>query len=379
MKKLALSFAAAVASLMAQAQETAPQEQAPESLAQQSETSGFGGWRLSAGGCFGFGLKTKLGFSVPRQMYATTPTSLALGSPSDIAARLASGQRVSFLGGAYIEPTGGNQYTQNWRFPESSVDRSTGAVTFESTQLSAAEIAGSGSEDDFAYGASFELARTLYAHEDGFGVDLAVGFSWMRRNNCFKASSSGGYMDHSTYVYTPSHGNMNQVVLTSPYLAPENGYYGAGTTSGMGAMLDWSDFGPNTIEQTSTPGSYSISASGDYEEWDILLLLKPWWEVTDFWRLTGTVGVGVARSEFESVVSATFGNGGAYSSRKTFDEWRGYGVAGLGTVFRCWRLDISLDVLARFGQDDMTVKSEALSGKIERPDLVLCAAVGFEF
>ena len=378
MRKLTLSFVAAVASLMAQAQETAPQDQPPEWFVQQSEMSGFGGWRVSAGGSFGFGLKTKMGFAVHRQAYAR-PTSPALGSPSDIAARLASGQRASFLDGAYIEPMGANENTQNWRFPESAVDRSTGVVTLESTQLSDRGIVGSGSEDDFTYGVSFELARTLYVHEDGYGVDLAVGLTWMRRNDCFKARSSGRYINDSTYVYTPSPGNMNSVVLTSPYITPVDGYYGAGTSSGMGAMFNWGDFGPNTVEQTSTSGSYNISASGDYEEWDILLMLKPWWEVTDFWRLTGTVGLGITRSEFESAVSATFGNGGSYSSHKTFDEWRCYGVAGLGTVLRYGRFDLSLDVLARFCQDDMKVKSEAISGKIEKPNLVLCAAVGFEF
>ena len=378
MRKLTLSFVAAVASFVALAQETAPQDQPPEWFVKQSEMSGFGGWRVSVGGSFGFGLKTKMDFAVPRQVYAR-PTSPALGSPSDIAARLAAGQRVSFLNGAYIEPMNGTQYTQNWRFPQSAVDREAGVVTLESTQLSGAS--GSGSDDDFTYGVSFELARTLYAHEDGFGVDLAVGLTWMRRNDCFKARSAGRYIDNSTYVYTPSRGSGNEgVLMRSPLdLVVIDGFYGSGTTSGRGAMFDWGDFGPNTVEQTSTSGSYNISASGDYEELDILLMLKPWWEVTDFWRLTGTVGLGITRSEFESAVSATFGNGGSYSSHKTFDEWRCYGVAGLGTVLRYGRFDLSLDVLARFCQDDMKVKSEAISGKIEKPNLVLCAAVGFEF
>ena len=48
-------------------------------------------------------------------------------------------------------------------------------------------------------------------------------------------------------------------------------------------------------------------------------------------------------------------------------------------VFRLWRVDLSIDVLARFCQDDMKAHSEAVSGKIERPDIILACAVGFEF
>ena len=40
---------------------------------------------------------------------------------------------------------------------------------------------------------------------------------------------------------------------------------------------------------------------------------------------------------------------------------------------------VCIDVLARFCQDDMKVHSEAVSGKIERPDIILACAVGFEF
>ncbi len=372
MNRLHLAIAAVLASSVAPAAAETPGADAGAE---------FLGWRVSAGGSVGFGLKTKLGFRAPRSVYSG-PTSPAVGSPADIASRLESGGRVGFLGGAYIDPDGGEMaspYTQNWRLPVSSLNRDTGKVTLDSVQMSDRGISGRGSDDDTAFGANIELSRTVYAHESGFGLDLAAGFSWMRRNNCFKASSSGTYADNSRYVYTPTPGSMNQAVLSSPVLSPSGGYYGAGSNTGMGPVLDWSDFGPATISQTGGTGQYSIDASGDYEEWALSLMLKPWWEMTDWWRLTGTIGAGFSRSEFDATVSATFGESGKYGSREKFHDWQCYGIGGVGTVFRLWRMDLSFDVLARFCQDDMKIHSETLSGKIEKPNVVLCVALGFDF
>ena len=341
--------------------------------------SGFGAWRVSAGGNICFGLKTKLGFNAPSRMYSG-PTSPVLGSPADIASRLASGGRVEFLDGAFIDPNGLMlaPNTQNWRFPVSSVDRATGEVVLNSAQR-ADGVGGRGSDDDTAFGASIELARTLYAHEGGFGVDFAFGLSWMRCNNCFKASSSGTYASNSRYVYTPTAGSWNETLLKTAPLTPSGGYYGAGTGTGMGPVLDWTDFGPNTISQTGSPAAYSLHASGDYEEWAFSFMLKPWWEVTDWWRLTGTIGLGTARSEFDCTVSGVFGSSGTYSSHDKFHEWKCYGIGGMGTVFRLWCVDLSFDILARFCNDDMSIRSESLSGKIEKPDVILSCALGFEF
>lgn len=379
MNRFAFAAIAAISAAFAFADVEVGEAGTPSEGLVSRERRGFGPWRVSAGGNMGFGLKTKMGFSAPRSSYSTA-TSQAIGSPSDISERLANGERVSFLGGAFIDPSSGNMsapYTQNWRIPVSGLDRTTGAMTLNSAQLGG--ISGSASDSASVYGASLELARTLYAHESGFGVDFAFGVSWMKRNGCFKAKASGTYMDSSSYVYTPSAGSSNYAVLTSPYLQESGGYYGAGGSGGFGPVLDYSDFGAGTIDYSSYTGHYSINATGDYEEWEFAFMLKPWWEVTDFWRLTGTLGLGVTRSEFDYSVSASFGEGGRYVSHKTFDEWRCYGIAGLGSTVRICSFDISLDVLARFCQKDMDIHSESVNGSIEKPDLVLRLALGYEF
>ena len=351
-----------------------------EAGARESAASSFCGWRVSAGGAMGFGLKTKMRFAVPGRVYLG-PSSPAAGSPAAIKDALDGGQRVSFLDGAYIDPESdmSSPYTQNWRFPEAAVDRSTGSVSLQSAQFADGGMSGCGSDTEAAFGASAELARTLYAHEDGFGVDLALGFAWMRRNNCFKAHAAGTYVDRSSYVYTPTSGSMNEAVLTSPGLSPSGGYYGAGVASGMGPVLDWSDFGPGTLSQTSSSGSYSLCGEGDYEEWDLRVMFKPWWAVTDWFLLTGTIGMGVSRGKFEYEVSGRFDATGGYSSHRTVDKWDCYGVAGGGVAFRLWQVELSCDVLARFLQDDLKVHSEAMSGRIEKPDLLVLVALGYAF
>ena len=372
---------ATVAAVAAVAASMAPAAAGAPGTGGREASANFGPWRVSAGGVIGFGLRTKLGFRSPGPAYSG-PSSPALGSPADIAARLAAGGRLDFLDGAYIDPSGRMPapYTQNWRFPAAALDRSTGAVTLHSAQAAEA-AAGAGSDADAAFGASIELSRTLYAHKSGFGVDIAAGLSWMRRKNCFKAAASSPYADDSTYVYTPSAGSANKAVLTSPFLEPSGGYYGAGTAGGIAPVFDWSDIGPATLSQMSGPGAGAgwLRATGDYEEWSVSLALKPWWEVTDWWHLTGTLGAGAARSEFDCTVSGAFGGSGAYYSHDTFHEWRCYGIGGIGTAFRIWRIDVSFDVLARFCQDGMDIRTDTLRGKIEKPDVVFAFALGFSF
>ena len=343
-------------------------------------SSGFSGWRVSAGARFGFGLRTKLRFGVPGNA-VYVPTSPALGSPAAIDNALnVLGNRVSFLDGAFIDPSSGTMaspYTQNWRIPVSALNTTTGAITLNSAQTTGG-AAGYGADDDTAFGTSIELSRTLYADERGFGVDFAAGLSWMRCNNCFKSSASGTYLGSSTYVYTPSMTGSNYSLLTSPFLTPTAGYYGSGSP-GMGPVLDYSDINATTLSQTTGSSDFSVSGSGDYEEWEISLLLRPWWEVTEWWRLTGTIGVGVTRSEFEGIVNGVLSGSGAYSARNTYHEWNCYGIAGLGTVFRLWRLDLSFDVLARFLQDDFSINSDLFSGTISKPNIIFCSSLGFEF
>ena len=372
MKRMSIVLAAAL-SCAAYAQEEAPQ------TAGTSPAPAFGAWRVSAGANFGFGLKTRMTRVSPTALYPVS-TSPYMGSGADIASRLASGREARFLNGAYINPNGSmaSPYTQNWRVPASALDRTTGSISLESAQLDPAVSGARNSDDSNANGVSLELSRTLF-EKRGFGLDLAFGLSWLRADNCFRMRGGGDYLSRTGYIYTPSAGNINAMVLTSPRLAPEGGYYGAGSSDGMGTVLDWSDLGEDTISAVSERLSYKMDASGDYEEWELSFMLRPWYEVTDWFRLNATAGLGVTRSEFDYSVFYSVDGAAARSVHRSEDEWRAYGIVGVGVLMRAWMFDVSLDVLARIGQRDMDIDCEAMHGKVEKPDLFVRLAIGFEF
>ena len=371
MKKTSVILAAAL-TCAAYAQEEASQ-------AEEASPS-FGAWRVSVGANFGFGLKTRMSYVAPTAVYSV-PTSPYMGGASEIASRLASGGEVRFLNGAYINPDGAmpSPYTQNWRVPVSALDRATGTMTFESAQLDPGGVTAGGSDDADANGVSIELSRTLFADKRGFGLDFAFGLSWLKANNCFRMRGSGRYLSRTSYAYTPSAGSINATVLTSPYLTPAGGYYGSDGSGGMGAVLDWSDLGPNTISASTERFGYNVDASGDYEEWELSFMLRPWYEVTDWFRVNVTAGLGVTRSELDYSVLAVLDEVGPHSIHGNEDEWRAYGILGAGVLLRAWMFDVSCDVLARLGQSDMDIDGVALHGKVEKPDLFVRIAIGFEF
>ena len=340
----------------------------------------FGGWRISSGGKFGFGLKTRLNSTVPQSFYSSA-TSPALGSGAAIGAALMSGTRVDFINGAFIDPTSSYAVpnTQNWQIPVSDLDTTLKTLTFYSQQISGSSVNAAGRDDDaVSYGASIELERTLFAHESGFGLDFGVSLDWMRANNCFKISGSGLYLSRTRYTYTPSSPTVNSA-LFSGLLPVYGGYYGIGSPTLAGTPLNYGDFNGSTITTSSTTSGYSMDASGDYEEWEILLLLKPWYEIKPWWRVNATIGLGVTRSEFEYTVMANFGQDGVYRSRNTTAEWRCCPVAGVGTLVKVWEIDLSCDFLVRISPDSMSIRGEGISGTIEKPDCILRLAAGIDF
>jgi len=144
-------------------------------------------------------------------------------------------------------------------------------------------------------------------------------------------------------------------------------------------VLDWSDFGEDTISASTERLGYNVNASGDYEEWELSFMLRPWYEVTDWFRVNVTAGLGLTRSEFDYSVLAAMGGGRNHSIHSSEEEWRAYGLLGAGVLLRAWMFDVSCDVLARLGQSDMDINGEAVRGKVEKPDLFVRLAVGFEF
>ena len=377
--------------------------------------TGFYGWRVSGGGNFTFGLKTK-GLNVrTANAIGRIPAVPGMGLPgsaADLSAHtpVTEGDRVNYSddGTYFIDPKS-SYYEQaagktwNWSLPAAaitqngdvySLDYSYGAWGDQTVIEKIRQEQINGGSDEACYGASIQLDRTLWASEDArWGVDAAIGLTWTKANNCYRASSSCCYrrdVSNQSGTYR-TYSTDSSFISAGPEL--QDGTWGGGQYYGMfdefdeltGRVAPWIDLNKLKTEAVAAgkPEEYSesmsISARGDYEEWEISILVKPWYCLTDWWRVNAAIGLGITRSEFDFAMNAAFNGEQIYSSQQTFEEWRCYGLAGLGTTFRLWRVDLSCDVLARWCQDDMDIDGRDVSGTLEKPNLALRIALGFEF
>ena len=366
---------------------------------------GFYGWRVSGGGNFAFGLKTSLGVKPGNAMtrLPSVPAATFSSSEAEVKAKyeINGSKRVTFADGGYIDPnttwTAGADGTVNWLIPASALTggKLIESVDFETRTSGGGEINSRtvfGGDDDTAYGASVQLDRTLWASEDNrWGVDAAIGLTWLKADDCFRASGVG-----ATRNFSSETGRYVTEIDTSEILQNEGKTdYGNGTVDGSdptrySPVIGWGNFDTSWgtkvnqyVEYVSSSsagtGTMTLDARGDYEEWEISLLVKPWYCLTDWWRVNAAIGLGITRSEFDFAMNAAFNGEQIYSSQQTFEEWRCYGLAGLGTTFRLWRVDLSADVLARWCQDDMNIDGRDVNGSMEKPNLALRVALGIEF
>lgn len=319
----------------------------------------FGGWRLSVGGNMAFGAKARMSYA--RNAFGVVPGGAFNPANPGTA-------RYEFDNGAYIDMSdqGGAKPgdTRNWQIPASMTRPVEGgrAFDFSNTQLGG----GSVSDDGMTLGASLELSRTLYAAENGFGLDVAFGVSWMMCNDILNGSAQAGY-DRTTSSFTPTEPGYPPSADGSRY----GGNFGTGDMY-FAAPYDWE--GP-----TPSSGTYSTHVSADYDEFELSLMLKPWYELTDWWRIYGNIGMGFGCGRFDFSMNAVLDGKTIYNLNEDECEWDFYGIAGGGTVFRLGSFDLSFDILYRFCQDDINVGNQYVNCTIEKPDLVFRLAIGYEF
>ncbi|MBQ9432110.1 MAG: hypothetical protein IJU44_11235 [Kiritimatiellae bacterium] len=97
--------------------------------------------------------------------------------------------------------------------------------------------------------------------------------------------------------------------------------------------------------------------SGDYEETELTFAVKPFWDVTDWFRVRGTLGAVVSRTHFVFDVYGR-GDGADYSYRQRFDDWAVYGVGGLGGMFSHKGVCLGFDVIAHFLDDEIKLRRD---------------------
>lgn len=352
----------------------------------EQERVTFGKWRLTVGGAFNAQVRPDLGM---RNFPIPSPFVVPSGSTKADALARADSRRYD--GGGFIDADRlDNGFdTTNWKLPVSAYAGAGHFVLDNPYQ----EVIGSSSsvmrrndaDNCDQFGIAFEASREIWIHDEEdehrWGVDFAAAFSYFFARDVYQAHTSVSRSDtvrdgvirtdvndpDAMYDYdqgwdSPVGGMYGYGVLDRQFVEPALGFAGIGSPYDAG--------GPSHVVASSS----GYSANGDYQELEMLFMLRPWYEITDWWRVFAEIGVGVSWGRLDTTF---YGVGRGYD--EDFSQWDCYGVAGLGTAFRYRSISISIDVLGRFLRDDFDVNGRYVSGSINRSDWGIRLMVGYEF
>ena len=354
----------------------------------------FSGWRLTVGGALNGNMRSKIGVRPGRAltgMYggggAVATQTRAEAQAAGDAYNLGSG-RTTFPNGGFFDPNdaaGTPGETWNWYLPPGALDAS-GTMSFVNS-YSEASSAGSARDifaksDDYAAGFSVGLDREVWRWGD-FGLDFGMVFSYFRNHDFFKAGGQGyGRTDSFASGDYVTDVTLDPSITGDPWAWNADGSIGAGTYDGPGPVLYMGDV---TVSHrwmnemsSSRASSYFMSARGNYEEIEMLFAVRPFWEVTEWFRVRGTLGVAVSRTHFVFDVYGR-GDGASYASRQTFNDWAVYGVGGLGGLFSWNGVCLGFDFLARFLDSDIDIHGRDVHGSVSRAPWMFTVYVGYAF
>jgi len=377
----------------------------PVMAAHAEETDRFGSWRLAVGGAFNGAAR---GSMHARNLQSLGSSAFRPYTTSTRDAAYAKAKSGEYDGGGYVrkdDQTGvdGWPMTENWRLPADAL-QSDGNFHMYNAYHEESLVAGSGSRaavgdkfnEDASFGISAELSREIWSHDAAFenrwGVDFAAAFSYFFQRDFY---SSHGSVSRNDKILTrdgkyettvdPGDALYDYLEETNPTYRkyPSGGMYGFGNdvSTGFAPALNVNgisepvDLGGTESYRASRSGVGAYSAEGDYRELEMLFTFRPWYEITDWWRVYGHIGVGVSWGRFES----SFWSSSGVGLDESFDQWDCYGVAGLGTMFRYGMFDLSLDFLGRFLRDDMEIDGRYVNGEIRRSNWGFRVMVGVEF
>lgn len=342
------------------------------------------GWRFTAGPQFNFGAKGRLGV---KSGAVTVPAPTHSGNR---AAAQAAGDSISvgsgrtdFPNGAYIDPddaAGIAGETWNWRVPSGQVNG--GVMSFQyaySEQTTTYDVLRGGTDTDHAWsaGANFGLDRTVWEWGN-FGVDVGFNFSFFIKDRWFKGMS-GGYTRTDTYMegtYNTDVDLGNAGIFGDPWSRNPDGSFGAGSFDGPGPVLDLNDISISRswgAERTRTSrtshGPFSIY--GDLQMYEFQFVLKPYYELTDWFMVRGTLGFGL---DYRNLDVRTSGLG-----RSSEHDWDCYMITGLGGMFRWDDVCLGVDFLRKVFDDGMDVDTRYVKGSIDNAKWMLRVYIGYEF
>jgi len=376
-------------------------------LAAFAASTGFGGWNLGrgsgwrvvGGANYNAGLKTDLNVSGVRAlpyMSAFNPPAGATRSEAEAASKaILNGQRVDLPNGGYIDPdyTGKDffpDYTWNWHVPAGGYSSGTMSYNYdyvESSSVSTGSLIDHSSTDRDLPGFTVEIQRNL-GQWGNFGLDMGFGFNYFKRNDVYKSSGEvycrTDSIESGSYVSTVSSSDLDDD-WRSQAQNPD-GSYGVGTFDGPGAMLPLSNGGQNAFSFSSKINNISrsthsmyLDSSADYEEIELTITAKPYYDITEWFRVVGTLGAAVSRGQLDFDMMAMSDGQRIYSDSKRFSQWDCYGIGGLGGMFHHWHMCLGFDFLARFFDRDIDIDGRNVSGSVERCPWMFRIYAGFEF
>ena len=351
------------------------------------------GWRIIGGANYNAGLKSNFhinGANAARFMPTiSSPSGLTRAQAESAAHALENGGRLTSSNGGFIDPNYSGQdnlsdYTWNWYAPADAYQN--GSLIF-STDYAEFSSSSSGSfyqdlnDKSDLPGFTIELQRNL-GQWGNFGLDFAFGFNYFCRDNVFK-SSGNVYQQSSTTergTYTTS---VDMDSNLADWARNADGSYGAGTFDGPGALLGISsasiNYGHQSYGASSSSAALSVASRADYNEIEFTLTAKPYYDLTEWFRVVGTLGVAVSRGELDFSMRAVSNGRTIYSSREKFDQWDCYAIGGLGGMFHYSHVCLGFDFLARFFDDEIDVDGRDVNGSLERSNWMFRVYAGFEF
>lgn len=343
------------------------------------------GWRLSVGPQFNFNAKGKLGVkssAMPVPSSVQTGGSRGAAQVAGDAISVGSG-RTDFPNGAYVDPSdaaGVAGETWNWHVPAGQLNG--GVMSFssaysEQTTVYDVSRGGTSKDDSGSVGVGFGLDRTVWKWGD-FGVDAGFNFSFFIKYKWFKGAS-GGYTRTDTYTegtYNTDVDLGNADVFGDPWAQNPDGSWGAGSFDGPGPVLNVNDISVSHswgAERTgSSRSSHSpFSIRGDLQMYEFQFAVKPYYELTDWFMVRGTLGVGLDYRNLDVIASGL--------GRSSEHDWDCYMITGLGGMCHWNDFCLGVDFLRKVFDDDMNVNTRYVNGSVGNPEWTLRVYLGYQF
>lgn len=315
-----------------------------------------------------------------------------------------------FDDGAWFDPIDSGtpndpNYTWNWRLHDPSeqdivnhgkafVERNAYDEIHEYASVGEGSLYRCWNSDESSWypGVRAELAYELYRSEDKrpWGVDLAAAFSYYFRRDLWKAGGEAGTASVSGREETgyfewwnDSHDEAQYVLDYYRDTQFDGSMWGAGTFAGPGAELAVDSWQVRDVmtgaADWSSGHSLRYFGYGDYQEYAIEILMRPWWEPWDWFRIFGTVGLEISRREFDWQMLVWGTEGAQCRDCGTEDEWRIFGLLGGGLSFQWRDFVLAGEALWRFCGDDMDVYGRTIRGSIEHATWGFQLSLGYEF